>query len=426
MPWRLSDSEDGWGHYCDPCAQDMELGQHPDFGEHLESAPETLCVVCGGAVDDPDSPERRSLIELEEAWESSAPLALDDLEQGQSEAQVDKRLRRWGYGDDRVPDSWAHDGSILAWWTEDHDEVVRELIDRDGWVWWWDVFAAIEAITPAGVIEQWRDASPLCEEYAYYNVIMNFARARVQVNGTPVPAPNPEPKPCGLCHEQFIEASLAPRWVRELGRQHLDYCEVCLDASLNGSNDVGADEALDYIRSITGVLGRIPPQNFLKSTREVAAVPLADRSAIYRLLRSRPTPGRVRELFGTWFDALRAAGVLDAESQMMSRGIRSRALDGHMCHSLAERTIDDMLHLAGIPHQREPPYPEGKYRADFRIGETLVEYLGLDGDPAYDLRIREKKRLAKRHDLPLLLIRPRDLADLEKLERKLEGLVGEG
>ena len=45
----------------------------------------------------------------------------------------------------------------------------------------------------------------------------------------------------------------------------------------------------------------------------------------------------------------------------------------------------------GVYHEKEPHYPEGNFRGDFKVGEALIEYFGLAGDPVYDARI--KKRL---------------------------------
>lgn len=111
-------------------------------------------------------------------------------------------------------------------------------------------------------------------------------------------------------------------------------------------------------------------------------------------MRDQPTRARVRRVFGSWFEALIAAGVLDADAQRMSRGTRCLALDGHVCHSFGEKTIDGLLYRVGVAHDREPPYPGTDYRGDFAYAGFLVEYVGLAGDPTYDAKQKLKRKAA--------------------------------
>jgi hypothetical protein len=48
-------------------------------------------------------------------------------------------------------------------------------------------------------------------------------------------------------------------------------------------------------------------------------------------------------------DAIVGGQALEDGTQRMARGTRCLAQDGHLCHSLAEKTIDDLLHSYGIP-----------------------------------------------------------------------------
>jgi hypothetical protein len=68
---------------------------------------------------------------------------------------------------------------------------------------------------------------------------------------------------------------------------------------------------------------------------------------------------------------------------------------------------------------REPRYPEGAFRADFWLGDTFVEYLGLAGQPTYDEKTEEKKRICKRHGIALICVAPADLLNQPKLLRRL-------
>ena len=53
------------------------------------------------------------------------------------------------------------------------------------------------------------------------------------------------------------------------------------------------------------------------------------------------------------------------------------ARDGHMCNSLAEKTIDDFLSMHGVPARREPLYPDQIHRGDFLVLDFMIEYFGL-------------------------------------------------
>jgi hypothetical protein len=99
--------------------------------------------------------------------------------------------------------------------------------------------------------------------------------------------------------------------------------------------------------------------------------------------------------------------------------VRSIANDGHVCLSIGEKTIDDLMYAAGIEHTKEPPYPEGRMRADFQVGSSLVEYFGLVGDEVYDAKIDLKRGLAAKHGRALIEVYPADLADATALAARL-------
>ena len=90
-----------------------------------------------------------------------------------------------------------------------------------------------------------------------------------------------------------------------------------------------------------------------------------------------------------------------------------------MCFSLGEKTIDDLLYSRSIRHEKEVPYPEGGFRADFEVSGDFVEYFGLKGDPEYDAKTETKRRLCRKRGIKLIAVYPRDLASRKKLEAKL-------
>lgn len=134
----------------------------------------------------------------------------------------------------------------------------------------------------------------------------------------------------------------------------------------------------------------------------------------------------VKEKFGSWFVALSRTGALPEGVLATARGVRCLARDGHVCHSLDEQRIDNWLHENNISHEREPLYPyhpvlnsSGRRRADWKIGETYVEYFGLIGDAKYEKRMNEKLELLITMEIPFVSIYPSDLSDLG---RKLRGV----
>ena len=94
--------------------------------------------------------------------------------------------------------------------------------------------------------------------------------------------------------------------------------------------------------------------------------------------------------------------------------------------------MDDWLFQHGLVHALHPKYPwESPYddwakSADFRVGDTYIEYFGMD-DPSYDQRAMEKQREASARGLDLIALFPGDLSSLDaKLGRLLPGLAQKG
>ena len=92
------------------------------------------------------------------------------------------------------------------------------------------------------------------------------------------------------------------------------------------------------------------------------------------------------------------------------------AKDGHICDSFAEKIIDDWLYSNNVEHQRNIPYPNGSYTADFLIKGELIEFLGLNGElKEYDKNTKLKEKLAEKHKLKLIKIYPKDLFPVNHL-----------
>jgi len=323
-----------------------------------------------------------------------------------------------------VKPHYCRNPHILKWWTSAHDLLIPEQIAQYQWDWSWEITAAILAITPSHVIDVWRKEDPLCSQYAWYNILMNFAVARAESLGLTERIRKPEWKICPLCNQRFVEDSLPFPLVQRLGIDNLDFCAPCLrDTVLQGSgtDSLSKEQVLGYLRELSDVLQRVPSQSFGEGVEDFHDLGFQERLAILCVLRRKPSIRHVKGLFGSWLAALIEAGVLEDGTRRTGRGIQSLAKDGHVCLSLGEKTIDDFLYAHDIPHEREPRYPEGLYRGDFLVDGVFIEYFGLKGDPDYDAKTRLKQRICRKHGIKLISIYPSDLVSRKKLERKLLG-----
>ncbi|MBN1460108.1 MAG: hypothetical protein JXA57_11250 [Armatimonadetes bacterium] len=319
-----------------------------------------------------------------------------------------------GFGPDP---EYAENPHILRWWSDEQDRVLRGLIDEFQWCWEWEISEAIEKVTPTSVISKWRKSDPVCLHYAWYNVLMNFGSARARAEGWTTAIRTAVVKKCLLCGEKFREDSVHPSLIKRLGFDGIDFCPPCLsECTLAFNEDVTDQQMLQYIRDLVAVLGWVPPQSFAEEgLPDLTGVATGERVALLRVMRRRPAMAAVKRVYGTWLNALIQAGVLEDGTRRTVRGVQTLAKDGHICFSLGEKTIDDLLFAHGIAHDREPPYPEGNYRADFLVGNTFIEFFGLAGDSSYDAKTAKKKTICRGHGIALIVVTPKDLTSQERL-----------
>jgi len=324
----------------------------------------------------------------------------------------------------RVPIEWAQNPHILGWWTTAHDLTITQAIDA--WQWNWALSLDTVHLAPEGVLARWREQDPLCRQYAWYNVLMGFAEARAQVLNLTARIRKPERKTCGLCRLPFMEDSLPFPVAVRLGIDRLDVCAPCFRDTVvfRGHGNARREDIIFYIRSLAELAGRVPPQGFGEHKDDLVYIDGETRLKIFALMRSKPSTAAIKAVFGSWFGALVGSGVLESGARQNIRGVQCHAKDGHLCFSLGEKTIDDILFNMGLTHEREPSYPESALRADFKVGDMLIEYFGLAGNPDYDEKTKIKLELAQQHHVRLLSIYPRDLADRKRLESKFGVLRG--
>lgn len=322
-----------------------------------------------------------------------------------------------------APNEWAENPYILDWWTEGHDAIVRAMIAKYGWHFDTYSLDAIEKMTDPNIIDRWRSKDPLCERYAYYNLICGFALARAQVQEYAKDMPPPRNLTCEACGKDFKEIDSNHRTFREVGgRSGIRCCDPCYRGIFFlESFDYRADKnRVDaYIIELARILGRVPSQNWEKAvawgdiTREKLT------ALVEICAQGRPSTESVKKQYGSWLAALIKTGILPDGTHKGVFGIRTLARDGHVCNSLAEKTIDDWLTDNGFEHSKEPRYPDSQMRADFEVGGVLIEYFGLIGRAEYDKKVKLKRALAKKHRIKLVEIHPKDMASWDRYQARL-------
>lgn len=329
----------------------------------------------------------------------------------------------------RVRDAWADNPHILRWWTLACDEAISDLIRRWHWHYPWQLSDAVAAVVGKDTIDRWAAEDPMCRRYAYYNVLMYFGIARARRVGLERAMPMPQERICLLCDARFDEDQVPMAQVRRLGSLDIvDYCKDCFSSTAYGgdANDprVTARDVESYIQQLAQITDAIPTQNFFDQAGVYLGWDRETRTRLLLLAAQRPFPELVKRTHGSWLAALTVAGVLDDGVHKTARGHRALAVDGHVCHSLAEKTIDDWLTLHDIRHEREPSYPDSNYRADFLVNGKFVEYFGLAGDAEYDQKSRLKRALAETHHLGLVEISPKDLARWGVAQKQIATKLG--
>ena len=318
---------------------------------------------------------------------------------------------------------------ILKWWTPAHDQVIINRIQKQLW-YWYDDFKSdpsptlhdqLISITPPEMIEAWKAEDPKCEEFGWRSTLWWFAVSRANENSLTRTIRAPLKKPCLLCSQRFLEVSVSASFVQWLGIDNIDFCDSCLGQALyahSGDDNLSKEQVLESLQELALVLQRVPTEDYFKRgisrLLEICEYSPEERVAILKALKRKPSVNRIKELFGSWFKALVEAGILE-HSTRRSRGIQCLARDGHVCFSLGEKTIDDLLYSLKIPHEKEPHYPNSNFRADFIANGVFIEYFGLEGNTDYDAKMKLKKEICQKHQIRLISVFPKDLLNAKKL-----------
>jgi hypothetical protein len=306
------------------------------------------------------------------------------------------------------------------WWSTLHDELIIKLMKNYRWNWYWKFVDHLPEVTNPKIL------SHLQSQINSRNNIMYYAITRSSELELTKHIHPPATKSCLLCDNSFIEDSLPMPLMERLGAYNLDYCAPCLSNIVfqnSGNSKLKKTEMIQFITELTAALEHIPPQNFGERMDDLISMTKEKRTDVLKVLTKKPTYNCVKKKFGSWLKALIESGILIDGTRETSRGTHTFALDGHLCLSLGEKTIDDYLHRNAIPHEREVYYPDTNYRADFVVGGVFIEYFGLAGNADYDTKILVKKRLCELHKIKLIEIYPKDLISSNGLSKKLEFLI---
>ncbi len=320
---------------------------------------------------------------------------------------------------------YAENPFILKWWKPEHDQILLTQIKKEQWIWYLDITDRITDVTSKNIIRQWREEDPLCKQYAWYNVLMNFAESRAKQLGFTSYIRIPQEKICPICKKTFSEAWITHSLIKCIGIDRIDICNKCIGYKFyhnSGSNIMSKEDIIKYFKNLIEIIQVIPYQNFGESPSSLRYLNTEQRVAVLKLFDNKPSIKCVKEVFGSWLNALIESEIIEGDAIKMKIGTRCLAKDGHVCLSLGEKTIDDYFFVNKITHDKEPRYPDGNYKGDFLCGNVIIEYFGLVGKAEYDKKIKEKINICKRHNIKLIEIYPKDLLIKNRLDKKLSFL----
>lgn len=222
----------------------------------------------------------------------------------ESSAQEINQVDTSGAGSDWPPIHFADNDWILTWWLPDYDDALRRLAERRSWAWQEELGGLLRSIVPENVLEAWVTSDPLCQKFAWYNVLQNFAIARAKQQGF---APRkPRTKTCAACSTEFRETEVPLEFVERVGVENVDFCYDCLKLAFSphGSDDATAAEIAAVVRNLADALGRAPTEEDLKGKADLVALSADARRAAVRVLAVKPSCERVQEVFGSASGAL--------------------------------------------------------------------------------------------------------------------------
>jgi len=192
-------------------------------------------------------------------------------------------------------------------------------------------------------------------------------------------------------------------------------------------NDSDVKESIRYLRELLDLFGYLPPQNATTYSL-FCNIPLEKFVGFIKLQPKVFYFNWYVDLYGGWLKAVKETGYLgDNEFIRSTYGYRTIANDGHICNSLAEKIVDDWLFANKIEHIKEPAYPDSvrdllksKVRADWLVGETYIEYFGLQTNEDYAKKTDSKILACQVSGVQLQPLYPGDEYHLDNMLQKLK------
>ncbi len=225
---------------------------------------------------------------------------------------------------------------------------------------------------------------------------------------------------CIFCGKEFSLVTL-PDWVYFGSNGFKRCCFHCNIVQFPNDTEIG-----HAVRDFLDVCAFIPSSDF-HPTKYSFTSRLTQEQWIEAIWAYAKMGGInfLRKKYGSWINCLLITGAMPEGVRVSTRGIYCLAKDGHLCNSLAEQQIDNWLLDNNVAHDKEPLYPyhpllnpNRKKRADWIVGEKIIEFFGLPEDPSYAKKMSEKILLAKTFGLELISIFPKDLSNLTAFLRK--------
>jgi hypothetical protein len=332
----------------------------------------------------------------------------------------DPDMEPWARWDDNPSRGWKRTELRLVRgiWDSGCDEIVKELAGKYAWDAPWYFSDAIVAHLLPDKLEQFKQACENNETRSWYNLLMYYGQMRLAK--MKVKIRQPQSLACADCGKKFLESSVPVSIARRVDHR-VHFCRDCYGRAFwevsRSSVTLSQEDMLDRLTALAVALEGVPSATFVQNP---TTVEFSDEKqiAVVKALLHMPSHKAYVDTFDSWLRALVLAGILEDGTQRMARGTRCVASDGHECLSLSEKTVDDWLSWHGILHEKEPCYPydpelnPAGMRADWEAKGTLIEYAGMMDEPEYAAKMKTKKKLCVKFNLPLIILEPEDVLSL--------------